>query len=478
MYWGEQPIVEAPAYVGAVILFLFVFALFIVKGRMKWWLVAGTLLSLLLSYGKNFGVLTDFFIDYIPLYSKFRAVSSIQVILELCIPVLAILGLSKLLKKSEVDGKEKLNALKNSVYITSGIALVFLIFKTTFFDFVSINDGYYSQNYGPDFIRAIKEDRKSIFTEDTIRTLILVVLSAGIIFMFLKNKLKQSWVIVCFGVLILFDLVIVDKRYVNNEDFVSSISVNKPYHANAADLEILKDNSHFRVFDLTSSGARASYFHNSLSGYHAAPLKRYDELFDFYVAKNNINVLNMLNTKYIIMTNDTGEPLPYFNDEANGNAWFIKNFKVVNSANDEILALDSLNTKTTAVIKRDWIDKEKYSKQYTVDSSATISLIDYKPNYLKYYSTNNYKGFVVFSEIYYKAGWNSYIDGKAVTHSHVNYVLRGMEIPSGKHTIEFKFEPQVIQIGSSIVLASSVFVGILIILGLLYQFKQTKHDSA
>ncbi|MGE5944295.1 MAG: hypothetical protein ACM31G_08145, partial [Flavobacteriales bacterium] len=289
MYWGKQPILEAPAYVGAVILFLFVFALFLVKGRLKWWLVGGTIFSLLLSYGKNLEFLTDFFIDFVPLYNKFRAVTSIQVILELCVPILAIFGLVKLF--NDFDKKEeKLKVLKYSAMITGGLAVLFLVFKSSF-DFVGLKDGEYLQAYGPDFIRAVKEDRKSIYTADTIRTLVLVILSAGTIYLYLKDKLKQQWVIVIFGALILFDLVGVDKRYVNNEDFVSSIQVNKPFEANAIDKEILKDTTFYRVFDLVSGPSKPSYFHNSLNGYNAAELKRYRELFDFYVSNHHMNVL-------------------------------------------------------------------------------------------------------------------------------------------------------------------------------------------
>jgi hypothetical protein len=478
MYWGEQPIVEAPAYVGAVILFLFVLALFLFKGKTKWWLVGGIFFSLLLSYGKNFSLLTDFFIDYVPLYNKFRAVTSIQVILELCIPVLAILGLSKVFESS-VTNEVKFRALKNTVYITGGIALVFLVFKSSLFDFVGVNDGFYSQNYGPDFIDAVKEDRKSIFTEDTIRSLILIALSALVIFSYLKNKLKQQWVLVFFGVLIVFDLVVIDKRYVNNDDFVSAIQVNKPFQANELDTEILKDTTHFRVYDMISGPSKPSYFHNSLNGYNAAELKRYSELFDFYIGTNemNFNVIDMLNTKYIISQNKEGAFI-YPNKDANGNAWFISELKEVATANEEILALDSLNTKKQAVINSKWINKENLSKKYLVDSTSTISLTKYQPNYLKYKSSNAHKGFVVFSEIYYPHGWQAFIDGQTVNHVNVNYVLRGMEIPAGIHTIEFKFEPQVIKTGSSIALASSVLVAILVILGLLYQFKKKKYDSA
>ncbi|WP_111307069.1 YfhO family protein [Confluentibacter sediminis] len=468
MYWGEQPIVEAPAYIGAVVLFLFVFALFLVKGRLKWWLVGGTILSLLLSYGKNLGFLTDFFIDYVPLYNKFRAVSSIQVILELCIPILAIFGLVKLF--NDFDKKEeKLKALKYSAIITGGLAILFLVFKSSF-DFVGVNDGVYRQNYGQEFLDAIKSDRKSIFTADTIRTLVLVILSAGAIYLFLKDKLKQQWVIVVFGSLILFDLVVVDKRYVNNDDFVSAIKVNKPFVADEVDNHILKDTTYYRVFDLVNGPSKASYFHNSLNGYNAAELKRYSEVFDFYVSKNNINVLNMLNTKYIIAQDEKGNIFPYTNTDANGNAWFIKNFKIVDSANEEIKALDSLDNKNIAVLNKN--DFKVATTSFKVDSTASIKLLKHKPNYLKYQSKNSRKGFAVFSEVYYPKGWKTFIDGKETTHIRLDYVLRGMEIPAGDHVIEFKFEPGVIKTGSSIALASSILVGLLLLGGLFYEFRK------
>ncbi|MGB1309385.1 MAG: YfhO family protein, partial [Oceanihabitans sp.] len=469
-YWGNQPIVEAPAYVGAVIIFLFVFALFLVKGRLKWWLVAGTILSLLLSYGKNLSFLTDFFIDCVPLYNKFRAVTSIQVLLELCIPVLAIFGLSRLFNSFEKDS-EKEKALKYTLGITAGIALFFLLFKNSLgfigVDFAGVNDGYFRQNYGQQFMDAIREDRKMLYTQDAIRTLILVLLSAGTIFLFLKKKLSETLVVVVFAGLILFDLVIVDRRYVNSDNFVSALQVNKPYQANPADIEILKDTTHFRVFDVTDASARASYFHNSLSGYHAAKLKRYDELFDFHIVKNNMNVLNMLNTKYII-AEEEGKIFPFTNTDANGNAWFVKNLKEVQNANQEITALDSLNTKEAAVMLK---TDTNIKKQFKVDSTATIALLNFQPNYLKYQTNNANEGFAVFSEIYYKNGWNAYINGKLEPYFNVNYILRGLPIPAGKHTVEFKFEPKVIQTGSSIALVSTILFGLLFIGGMYYQFK-------
>ncbi|SDH49719.1 YfhO family protein [Winogradskyella thalassocola] len=476
MYWGDQPIVEAPAYVGAVILFLFVLGLFLVKGRLKWWLVGGTVLSLLLSYGKNLGFLTDFFIDYVPLYSKFRAVSSIQVILELCIPVLGIFALVRLFNDFQKD-EEKLKALKYSVGITAGLAILFLLFKSALFDFESFRDDQYIGAYGQPFIDSIIKDRKALMTTDTLRTLILVLLSAGTVFLFLKKKLSETLVVVVFAVLILFDLVSVDKQYVNNDSFVSALKVDKPYQANAADKEILSDKGHFRVLDMSSEGqrkpAKAAYFHNSLFGYSAARMGRYNELLDFHVYKNNMNVLNMLNTKYII-AEEQNTIFPYTNTDANGNAWFVSKLKVVANANEEIMALDSLDTKSTAVLEKSVVSENNLKPIYQLDSTATIQLKEFKPNYLKYESNNRNNGLAVFSEIYYSQGWNAYIDGELIPHFHVNYVLRALEVPKGNHTIEFKFEPQVVKTGSKVALASSVILGILLLLGIFYSFKNIK----
>jgi hypothetical protein len=474
MYWGDQTIVEAPAYVGAVILFLFVLGLFLVKGRLKWWLVGGTILSLLLSYGKNFGFLTDFFIDYVPLYNKFRAVSSIQVLLELCIPVLGIFALVRLFNDFQKD-EEKLKALKYSVGITAGLAVLFLLFKSTLFDFESFRDDGYIEAYGQPFIDAIIKDRTALMSTDTLRTLILVLLSAGTVYLFLKKKLSEKLVVVVFAILLLFDLVSVNRQYVNNDNFVSALKVDKPYRANAADKEILKDKGHFRVLDMSSEGqskpGRAAYFHNSLMGYSAARMGRYNELLDFHVYKNNMNVLNMLNTKYII-AEEQGTIFPYTNTEANGNAWFVSKLKVVNTANEEIIALDSLDTKTTAVLEKYMASTNKLKPIYQVDSVASIQLKAHKPNYLKYESTNARVGLAVFSENYYEQGWHAYINGNVVPHLRVNYVLRALEIPKGNHTIEFKFEPEVVETGSKVALASSVAFAILLLLSLFYTFKK------
>ena len=458
MYWGDQPIVEAPAYIGAVVIFLFVLALFLYQGRFRWWLIIGILVSLLLSYGKNISFLTDLFIDYVPLYNKFRAVSSIQVILELCIPLLATLGLAQVFNK-DVSSKAKLDALKKASAILVGTSTVFLVFKNSLFDFVGSTDGQFLQYYGASFVEAIRLDRSAIFSDDTLRTLLFVLATGTLIFAYLKQKITQTITINFLALLLVLDLVGVDRRYVNSDDFVVALQVDKPYQLSSINKEILKDSTVYRVLDRSDNSTQTSYFHNSIGGYHAAKLRRFKELQEFHIDKNNFEVLNMLNTKYIIYK-DSEEVLRYFeNEESNGNAWFVDSVEAVQTADQEIMALDSLNTKLKAISKSSEFD----SKRYINDSIAAIKLVDYKLNKLVYESNNSADGFAVFSEIYYKDGWNATIDGVAVDHLNVNYVLRGLEIPKGTHQIVFEFSPSVVKTGSSIALISSVVLLFLIL---------------
>ena len=470
-YWGDQTIVEAPAYIGAVILFLFVLALFLVKGRLKWWLLAGSILSLLLSYGKNLEFLTNFFIDYVPFYNKFRAVSSIQVILELCIPVLAVFGLHKLITDfGKPEQKQK--ALVYSLSITAGLCVLFLVFSGSLFDFVGANDGYYRNaygEYGQAFVDALRADRKTFFINDTFRTLILILISSAVIFGFIKQKISENIVIIAFACLIVFDLVGVDRRYVNNDSFVSSRAMTKPYQANKADLAILKDEESFRVLDVESRlPAKSAYFHNSLNGYHAAKLSRFDDVYSFYISKNNPNILNLFNVKYVIASDEEQGAYPFVNPDANGNAWFVKRVKSLNSADEELLALEQLESKELAITT----DKDLKSENFLVDSTATITLKTVQPNKLEYTSNNKNEGFAVFSEMYYSKGWKATINGKEQPIYRVDYTLRGLKVPAGNHTILFTFEPEVVKTGSTIALISSILVGLLLILGVFFIYRK------
>jgi hypothetical protein len=472
MYWGNQPGVSGPAYLGAVVIFLFVLGLFLVKGRLKKWILFGGGLLLVLSWGKNFSLLTNLFIDYVPFYNKFRAVSSMQVIVELVVPILGIIGLYNFF--NNIESKEhKGKALKYTVFITAGLASLFYLSKGFLFDFVGSNDGMLIENYGADFLNMIKDQRESIFTSDVLRTLILVLLSAGVLWLYLKEKLKENVALLLIGFLVLFDLVGVDKRYLNDDNFVSARKVNVPFQLTEADNIVLKDSSHYRVLDFSANpfnNARTSYFHKSLGGYHAAKPKRAEDIFDFYVSKNNIGVINMMNVKYIIQNNN-GNTVALNNPYTNGNSWFVDKVQTVETADEEIILLDSLNLKKEAVVQ---FGESEIKESYKLDSLASIKLSSYKPNHLVYESSNANDGFAVFSEVYYKNGWNAYINNELLPHFRVNYLLRGLPIPKGKNIIEFKFEPQVIKTGSSIALASSVGFILLLLGGIFYKFNTKK----
>ena len=454
LYWGDQPIVEAPAYIGSVIFFLFFLGIFLVKGRVKQWLVAVTIFSIVMSWGKNFDLLTNFFIDYVPLYNKFRAVSSIQVLAEMCVPILAILGLKDFFLPN-ISTADKQEALKKTLYVFSGLLVLGLLLAHSFSTFEGLRDSQYSQL--PGLVDAVIADRKSLLLYDSFRSLLLSLLSATVLYVFLKNKLKQVGLIVLLLIFMLFDLISINKKYVNEADFKPSRKNEKPFKASEADKIILQDTSHFRVGNFTvnpMNDGSTSYFHQSIGGYHAAKMMRYQELFEYQIAKNNRQVLNMLNTKYFIVDSDKGIKQAQLNPDANGNAWFVERLKVVNSANEAILALDSVNTKNVAVFERSSSTQKELKSSFKMHPTDTIELLNYDVNSLTYLSKTTNEQFAVFSEIYYKNGWNAYIDGELVPHYRINYVLRGMLIPPGEHTIEFKFAPKVIQQGSVISLFS------------------------
>ena len=475
-YWGAQTYVEAPAYIGAVLIFLFVLGLFSVKGNLKKWLLAATVFSILLSWGKNFPALTNFFIDYVPLYNKFRAVSSIQVIAELAIPLLAILTVNKFLKDNN-DKQTQLKYLKYATIGVGGLTLLFTLFGSSLFSFESLRDTGLEQQL-PGFSDAIIADRKSLFFKDSLRSFLLIMISAGLLWAFLKGKINKNATIIVFAVLILIDLVIVDKRYVNNDDFVSKKQEKIPFQATIINKEILKDKSHYRVINWVvnpMNDGSTSYFHNSIGGYHAAKPRRYQELFEYQIAKNNIEVWNMLNTKYIIFPDNQGEERLQQNYETNGNAWFVNEVEFVDTADEEIMGLDSLRTKQKAIVNvafKTEIEKSRFAK----DSLDIITLISYQPNEMKYESNTSSEQLAVFSEMYYKNGWNAYLDGTLTPHIRANYVLRAMEVPSGKHEIVFKFEPTVIKKGNTITLTSFALL-LLIPIGWFFIDKKKKNVS-
>jgi len=463
-YWGDQPIVAAPAYLGITVFFLFVFSVFLTHGREKKWILTAIFISLLLSYGKNLEFLTDFFIDYFPYYNKFRAVTSIQVIIELCVPLLAVIGLHRFFKN---DGENRLKYL----YYTFILFIVLLLLLYLGKDFLNFSGSIdtrlingASGSYFEELLDPLINDRKVMYNNDLFRTLIYISIVFGILFLYLKKIIKKNITIISIGLIIMIDLISFSKNYVNDENFVEAALVEKPFDNNYIYNELEKDKSDFRVYDRRNT-VQASYFSKSVDGYSAVKLKSYDDILNFYFYseqasyfsnKDYSNVLSMLNTKYLIGNEVMVNPF------TSGSAWFIKNLEKVPSRNEEILALETLDFRNKA------ISKDLEPKNYVLDNSSSVELLEKSSNYLKYKINNNNDGFVVFSEIFYPYGWISTIDGVEIPHQRVNYILRGMEVPKGEHIIEFRFDPQVVKTSSKISLAgTSIFILLIALFGYL-----------
>jgi Bacterial membrane protein YfhO len=475
LYWGTQPFTSGPVYIGAFIMFLFILSLFVLKGEIKWWLLSATILSVLLAWGNNFMWFTELFLDYFPGYNKFRTVSMILIIAELTIPLMAILLLKKIIDE-DYDKKLLLKQFKYSFYIVGGICLFFALLPGAFFSFTSEGDQRYIQGGMTVLVEALQVDRKALLQQDALRSLIFVFLGAGTLWFFIQKKIKLSYFYLIIGFLILVDLWTVDKRYLNNDDFVSKRKADVPFTPTKADEMILEDQDpNFRVLNLTVNtfnDASTSYFHKSIGGYHGAKMKRYQELIDFQISKNNMAVLNMLNTKYFIVPTEDQQPFPRKNPDALGNVWFVDSYNVVENADEEIKALTNFNPKKESIIDKRW-ESQFESFSFMSDSTRKIELVEYKPNHLTYSSNSKTEQMAVFSEIFYDKGWNAYVDGELYPHFRCNYVLRGMIVPRGKHTIEYKFEPKSYYLGNKISLASSILL-IIAALGVFF-FEIKKH---
>lgn len=469
-YWGPQNGTAGPTYAGAIIIFLFILALMVADKKYKWWLIAATVLSILLAWGKNFMPFTNLFLEYMPGYNKFRAVSMTLVIAELTIPLLAILGLQALLD-SKMQLKDKLSRLYIAGGISAGIALIFALFSKNMFEFNSLMDGQIQSAYPDWYFNAVKSDRSYLLQRDAWRSFALIILSAGAIWLYLKGILKKAYFLPLLIMLVLIDMWAVDRRYLNEDHFTAKRNTLNPFTPSTADEIILKDiDPNFRVFNQTVSpfnDASTSYFHKSIGGYHGAKLRRYQEVIDRCLSKGNMGVYNMLNTKYVIVPNpqNGNEPMAQINMQALGNAWFVDTFKMVNNADEEILALDSLNPATTAIVDKRFQDQLK-GLEIRNDSTSGIKLTKYEPNNLEYKYKAASKQLAVFSEIYYPDGWQAYIDGNPAPHFRVNYILRAMVVPEGEHTIVFKFEPSIVTKAENISYASSAIM-ILGMLGLI-----------
>ena len=495
-YWGEQPGTSGPVYVGAFVMFLFVLGLFIVKGPMKWALLAATVLSILLSWGKNFMGFTDFFIDYVPMYNKFRAVSSILVIAEFTIPLLAMMALKEVVSTPTII-KERKKDFLISFGLTGGLVLLFAIFPQVFFpSYVSTMEMNALQSIPADqlapLLANLEEVRMSLFTSDALRSFFFILIGVNLILAYGIGKLKQTALIAALAVLCLVDMWSVNKRYLYDEQFVEKQVQTQGFQPTETDKMILEDESlDYRVLNLatnTFNENNTAYWHKSVGGYHAAKLRRYQEMIEEHISGEmsalfkavadaegdmeqldgtGFPVVNMLNTKYFIFPLQGEQTLPLPNPHAMGNAWFVNEVQYVNNANEEIEAIHGLNPSETAVVDKRF---EAVVKPMASDSTATIRLVAYEPNYLKYEVDSKTGGTIVFSEIYYP-GWRSSIDGQEVPHGRANYILRAMNVPAGKHEVEFSFDPVSLHVTENI---ATIALGLLALAALAMAFLKIK----
>lgn len=505
-YFGDQPFTSGPVYIGAIVMFLAFLGLIIVDHPLKWALFAATLLSVMLAWGKHFMGLTNLFMDYVPGYNKFRAVSMILVIAELTIPLLAVLALDKFIKVSATNtqisfpGIKKAFDLKTalmvSLIVIGGFCLISWLAPTVTNSFIADGEEVQTANqfkqsgasdreiaqFMPEYLSNLEIAREAIFKSDALRSLIFIVLAGVVLYFYMTRKLKGELFLAAISIFLVADLWPVADRYLNKTNFVPKSQYDAAPAKSAADEQILADKSlDYRVLNLSVStwnDAATSYYHKSIGGYHGAKLKKYQEMIDFHLDKEigmfydglnaavqndslmnvhmaKLNVLNMLNTKYIIVPTKE-QTVPIENPQANGNAWFVKSIKTVPGADEEIVGLYTTNTKREAIIQQK--NKALAPLADTYNNDGKITLESYKPNALVYESEAKEKGFAVFSEIYYPKGWNAYIDGTLTPHTCVDYILRGMEIPAGKHKIEFKFEPQIYKTGNTIALIGSILL--------------------
>ena len=439
-YWGSQPILEAPAYIGASIAFLFILSLFVVKGPFKWWLLISFILSLLLSWGKNFPLLTNLFIDYVPFYNKFRAVSSIQVILEFAVPLLAVIGLNKFLADSDLKN------IRRSFAIFS-VPLIILFLFSGSLSFVGLYDNYYSNGYGQEIFNQIIEERKNIFNKDILRALLIV----GIIFLTLRfsKSIGRNFTFLIVSIIVFVDLYSVNRRYIDKDLFIDK-SINT-YQLSEIDNEILLDTLDYRVFNLSTglSNASSSYYHNSLNGYHAAKLRRFQEYYDYLTFHDNEKLFNSLNVKYLIGKDDQDQDQLYVNPDALGNAWAVDSLLVLNNPDELLNKLKDTDISKIALGLKNSAPKD-LPKIFESKDLIEIEKFKNSSSHLTYKYNALSDQLIVFSEIYYPSGWEVFVDGEKSNFFDVNYLLRGMLIPKGKHKIDFYFSPKIVNTGINI----------------------------
>lgn len=499
-YWGEQPFTAGPVYVGAFVMMLFILGCFIVKGPMKWALLAATILSILLSWGKHFMPLTNFFIDFVPMYAKFRTVSSILVIAEFTIPLLAIMALKRL-----VDEPELIKTRRTSIYLivsfvlTAGLAWIFRLMPTAFFDFISTADTeqlsqYVPQEYLAPILDSISKARVEVFKSDCMRSAWIIVIGTVLLFLYKANKLKAPYMVGAILVLCLVDMWQINKRYLYDEMFVDKTVREQPIKMSAAEEQILKDKSlDYRVLNLASNTFNeneTSFYLKSIGGYHAAKLRRYQEMIDAYISKEmsgvfsgltsaqgditKVNgdsiwpVLNMLNAKYFILPLQSGQTVPVQNPYTYGNAWFVDKVNYVDNANQEIDMVGKLNLRHEVVADKKFA--EQLGESVKQDSTSIVTITSYEPNKLVYDVHSDKGGVVVFSEIYYP-GWTATVDGEEVELGRVNYILRALNVKPGNHKVELSFFPKSVDITETV---AYVAYGILLLVVLFLIFMEWK----
>ena len=509
-YWGEQPGTSGPVYVGAFVLFLFILGIFIVKGPMKWALLAATVLSILLSWGKNFMGFTDFFIDYIPMYAKFRTVASILVIAEFTIPLLAIMALKKIVDEPDYL-KNHIKFFWISIACTAGIALVFWLMPGVFFDFISSAENEALSQIPADQLAPLKANltslRETIFRDDCIRSIVVILIGVVLMLLFKAKKLQAKPFVGCVIALCLIDMWSVDKRYLNDGMFQPKDDVDQPIAKTVADDQILKDKGlDYRVLNMTTNTFNennTSYYHKSIGGYHAAKLRRYQELIDHYIAPemqnmnkvlapgnlsqrsdnmiqvtdkaNAMPALNMLNMKYLIVGQQGQEPVPVENKSAMGNAWFVNKVDFVDNANEEIDKIGKIDLHHEAVADKKF--QSALGNSATNDSTAKATLTDYAPNNLKYDVSSKNGGVVVFSEIYYPE-WTATVDGQPAEVGRVNYVLRAINVKPGNHKVVLDFHPKSITTTETVSYIASALLILAIILLIVGEVRNRKKATA
>ncbi len=503
-YWGEQPGTSGPVYVGAFVLMLFILGLFIVKGPMKWALLGATILSILLSWGRNFMPFTNFFLDYVPMYAKFRTVASILVIAEFTIPLLAMLALKKVVDEPEVLTK-KIKFVYLSFGLTAGIALLFALMPTVFFsDFVSSSEMTAMKSIPSDYLTPmlanLRQMREAIFTADCWRSFWIIVIGTLCLLLFKARKLRASYMIGAITVLCLVDMWQVNKRYLNDDMFVEKSVRDTPQQMTSTDKQILQDKAlDYRVLNLASNTFNeneTSYYHKSIGGYHAAKLRRYQEMIDAYISPEmqrmmpaianvqgdmtKVNgdsvfpVLNMLNMKYVILPLQGGQTVPIQNPYTYGNAWFVNKISYVDNATQEIAKVGKINLRQEAVADAKF--KTQLGQAVPQDNSSMVKIVTYEPNKLAYEVKSDKGGVLVFSEIYYP-GWTATVDGQPVELGRVNYILRAMNIKPGNHNVVLSFFPKSIKTTETVAYVAYIILVLAILFSAFYEWKRKKGEA-